>query len=48
MTKNALIALVVICMTMLSFSLLVRDRLCSISLSSGSTTVKLMLYYEES
>ncbi|EFB70472.1 Hok/Gef family protein [Providencia rustigianii] len=34
MTKYALIGLIAVCLTVLCFSLLMRDRLCSISVNS--------------
>ncbi|WP_336845210.1 Hok/Gef family protein [Providencia rettgeri] len=47
MTKYALIGLIAVCLTVLCFSLLMRDRLCSISVNSGSTVVQASLSYEE-
>ncbi|EIP6959091.1 type I toxin-antitoxin system Hok family toxin [Salmonella enterica] len=47
MTKYALIALIAVCVTVLCFSLLMRDRLCSVHMSSGNTAVTATLSYDD-
>ncbi|HHR6469830.1 TPA: Hok/Gef family protein [Providencia alcalifaciens] len=47
MTKYALIGLIAVCVTVLCFSLLMRDRLCSLSVNSGNTVVQATLSYED-
>ncbi|WP_438616850.1 Hok/Gef family protein [Proteus mirabilis] len=42
-----MIGLIAVCLTVLCFSLLMRDRLCSISVNSGNTVVQATLSYEE-
>ncbi|QKJ52178.1 type I toxin-antitoxin system Hok family toxin [Providencia rettgeri] len=41
--KTALLGLVTVCLTVLCFSLLMQERLCSFSISSGSTLVQATL-----
>lgn len=43
MAKIALLGLVTVCLTVLCFSLLMQERLCSFSISSGSTLVQATL-----
>ncbi|EJD6083449.1 MULTISPECIES: Hok/Gef family protein [Providencia] len=43
MVKIALLGLVTVCLTVLCFSLLMQERLCSFSISSGSTLVQATL-----
>ncbi|MDC9593614.1 Hok/Gef family protein [Xenorhabdus sp. IM139775] len=47
MTKFALIGLIAVCITVLCFSLLMRDRLCSLRVSSGNTVVQATLSCDE-
>ncbi|WP_071997746.1 Hok/Gef family protein [Morganella morganii] len=47
MTRYALIGLIAVCVTVLCFSVVMRDRLCSVSVSNGNTVVKASLSYEE-
>ncbi|ELT3494384.1 MULTISPECIES: Hok/Gef family protein [Citrobacter freundii complex] len=46
MTKYALIGLIAVCITVLCFSLLVRDRLCGLRIHQGSTEIQATLAYE--
>lgn len=46
MTKYALLALVVICITVLCFSMLMKEKPCSLSINSSSMVVKASLAYE--
>ncbi|MEY0576604.1 Hok/Gef family protein [Providencia manganoxydans] len=47
MTNNLLKLVIVVCVTILCLTLLTKDRLCSVDVSSGSTVVKAVLSYEE-
>lgn len=46
MTKYALLGLIAVCITALCFSLVMRDRLCGISISQGGTVIQATLAYE--
>ena len=46
MTKYALIGLIAVCITVVCFSLVVRDRLCAISIHQGGTVIQATLAYE--
>lgn len=46
MTKYALYGLIAVCITALCFSLVVRDRLCGISIRQGNTVIQATLAYE--
>ncbi|WP_166266192.1 Hok/Gef family protein [Providencia sp. M-27] len=43
MSKFALIGLIAVCITVLCFSLLMRDRLCSLNFTSGGIVVQATL-----
>jgi protein HokE len=46
LTKYALVAIVVLCMTALGFTLLVRDSLCEMTFKQRDTEFKAVLAYE--
>ncbi|VYT78600.1 type I toxin-antitoxin system Hok family toxin [Metakosakonia massiliensis] len=46
LTKYALVAIMVLCITALGFTLLVRDSLCELSFRQQSTEFKAVLAYE--
>lgn len=46
MTKYALLGLIAVCITVLCFSLLMRDRLCEVSIHQGNTVIQATLAYE--
>lgn len=46
MTKYALYGLIAVCITALCLSLVVRDRLCGISIRQGNTVIQATLAYE--
>ncbi|HDN2511022.1 TPA: type I toxin-antitoxin system Hok family toxin [Providencia rettgeri] len=43
MAKIALVGLITVCLTVLSFSGMMQKRLCSLSISSGNTLVQATL-----
>ncbi|EPL6455405.1 Hok/Gef family protein [Providencia vermicola] len=43
MAKFALVGLITVCLTVLSFSGMMQERLCSLSISSGNTLVQATL-----
>ncbi|ECP5540711.1 type I toxin-antitoxin system Hok family toxin [Salmonella enterica] len=47
MKSVALYGLIVVCITILCFSLIHRDRLCSVSMKNGSTVISATLSYED-
>lgn len=47
MTKNVIIAFIAVCLTVLCLTLLTRDRLCDVNVSSGNTVVQVSLSYEK-
>ncbi|HGS5979065.1 TPA: Hok/Gef family protein [Klebsiella quasipneumoniae subsp. quasipneumoniae] len=46
LTKYALVAIVVLCITVLGFTLLVRSSLCELSIKEHSMEFKAVLAYE--
>jgi len=46
LTKSALVAIVVLCITLLGFTLLVRSSLCELSIKARSMEFKAVLAYE--
>ena len=46
LTKYALVAVIVLCLTALGFTLMVRDSLCELSIKERSMEVKAVLAYE--
>ena len=46
LTKYALVAIVVLCITVLGFTLLVRNSLCELSIKERSMEFKAVLAYE--
>ncbi|MEX9786387.1 Hok/Gef family protein [Providencia manganoxydans] len=46
MTKYAFMALLAVCITVLSLSSMLRDKLCSLHITSGHTVVQATLDYE--
>ncbi|CAM3174861.1 hypothetical protein SB6411_03753 [Klebsiella spallanzanii] len=46
LTKYALVAIIVLCITALGFTLMVRDSLCELSIKERSMEFKAVLAYE--
>lgn len=46
MTKYAIIGLLVVCTSLLCFSLIFRERLCELNIHRGNTVVQVTLAYE--
>lgn len=46
LTKYALVAIIVLCITALGFTLMVRDSLCELSIKERSMEFKAILAYE--
>ncbi|MEX9611170.1 Hok/Gef family protein [Providencia manganoxydans] len=46
MTKYAFMALLAVCITVLCLSSMLRDKLCSLHITSGHTVVQATLDYE--
>jgi protein HokE len=45
-TKYTLVGLIAVCITVLCFSLIFRERLCELDIHRGNTVVRLTLAYE--